>query len=1098
VKRIKKVTGAISAKKLRGKRIRRNSFSRTHLILFGIFFGVVGTYFIYSAFAAPRFQYRFMTNSGGAETTVAGYGFNVLDVGSAGEADSLPAGTQGQIWVGDYDNTTCSFEMSDATVTSIVSAAVGDPKVTGYFFSDEPDPFACPNAYNQHAARNSLIKSIDPGHYTNLLIDSNSDQQTLDQIPHWVGKADIITLDPYPCYANNTSTCDFGWIDTVTQAADAVGMNYWVEVQAFTGGQWRWPTAAELQHMLDQISASNATGYMVFAWTWLGQNLSSQPQLLSVLQTFNQGGGSPPPPSDTTPPTVNMTAPANAASLSGSVTVSANASDNVAVAGVQFKLDGNNLMLEDTSSPYSITWNTASASNGSHTLTAVARDSSGNTTNSTSVSVTVSNAAPPPGSTYVITAAGDVCSSGTDPDDCKGTANLINQINPDAVLTLGDNAYDDGSPSDFSSEYAPNWGQFLNKTYPAPGNHDYHMSGASGYFGYFGSRAPAEFYSYNLGNWHLISLPGNIGPTGGASAGSPQEVWLKSDLASHPNMCTIAYWHEPRWSSGDVHGSDSEFDQIIKDLYAAHADLVLTGHDHFYERFAPQNPQSQPDPTNGLLNFVVGTGGSSYNGYGFRSPLESNSVIRNNTVKGVLKLTLRQGSYDYQFMPAAGYSFTDSGSGTCHNGGVAPPADTTPPTVNMTAPSNGATISGSNVTVSASASDNVGVFGVQFKLDGNSLGSEDTASPYSVILNTTTMANGSHSLSAVARDAAGNLSTEASITVTVNNAAPPPADTTPPSVPTGLASPSKTNTSVTLSWNASTDTGGSGLAGYKLYRNGTQIANIPVGGGLTYTDTGRTASTSYSYTIAAYDNAANNSAQSSALSVTTNANPPPAPTVSLSASPTTINSGSSSTLTWSSTNATSCTASGGWSGSKATSGSQSTGSLSTSSTFNLSCSGGGGSASASASVTVNNTPPPPTLSLTANPTTINSGSSSTLTWNSSNTTACTASGAWSGSKAVSGSQSTGTLTTSSIFNLSCSGSGGSAAASATVTVNNTPPPPPPSTKVPGDCNADGHVTLADLSILLTNYTSHNAVADFNGDNLVSLTDLSILLTNYGR
>jgi hypothetical protein len=760
---------------LKNRGLGRPSFSKRGLVIFGLLAGVVGGYFIINAFAAtPRFSIRFMTNSGGDQATVASYGFNVLDVGSASDADSLPAGTVGQIWVGDYDNNTCNFEMSDAAVTSVVTAAVGDPRVSGYFYSDEPDPFACPNAYNQHAARNSLIKSLDPGHYTMMLMDTNSAQQTLDQIPHWVGKADYIALDPYPCYADNTSTCDYSWIDTVTQAADAVGMNYWIEVQAFTGGAWRWPTPTELQHMLDQTAASRATGYMAFAWTWLGVNLTSQPALLTVLQNFNQGGGTPPP-TDTTPPTVSLTAPVNGATVTGNVTVSANASDNIAVAGVQFKLNGNALQSEDTTAPYSVTWSTTSVPNGSYTLTATARDTSGNTTTSSGRTVTVSNTAPPPGTTYTVVAAGDVCSSGTDPDDCKGTAVVINQINPDAVLTLGDNAYNDGSASDFASEYEPNWGQFKSKTYPSPGNHDYHISGAADYFSYFGSRAPAEFYSFNLGSsWHLISLPGDIGPTGGAGAGSPQEVWLKNDLATHPNMCTIAYWHEPRWSSGDVHGSEPEFDQIIKDLYAAHADIVLTGHDHFYERFAPQNPQGQPDPTNGILNFVVGTGGSPIDGYGFVSPPVANSVVRNNQVKGVLKLTLRQSSYDYQFMPSAGYSLNDSGSGTCHNSGVAPPADTTPPTVSMSAPSNGATVSGSSVTVSANASDNVGVYGVQFKLDGNNIGAEDVASPYSISWNTTTIANGSHTLTAVARDAAGNSTTSTAITVTVNNTGPPP------------------------------------------------------------------------------------------------------------------------------------------------------------------------------------------------------------------------------------------------------------------------------------------------------------------------------------
>jgi endoglucanase len=294
--------------------------------------------------------------------------------------------------------------------------------------------------------------------------------------------------------------------------------------------------------------------------------------------------------------------------------------------------------------------------------------------------------------------------------------------------------------------------------------------------------------------------------------------------------------------------------------------------------------------------------------------------------------------------------------------------DTTAPTVSVTAPASGVTWSGATNAVNATAADTGGsnLAGVQFYLDyvgnpaSNKLGAEDTASPYTTNLNTTTLANGTHTITAIARDGAGNTTTSSTISFTVNNASPPPPDTTAPSTPTGLSSPSKTTTTATITWNASTDTGTnpSGVAGYRIYKNGsgTALTSILVGSPLSYTDTGLTAGTTYTYKVSAYDNAGNESSQSTALSVTTNTNP--APTVSISASPTTISAGSSSTISWSSTNATTCTASGAWSGTKATSGTQVI-SMNSSSTFSLSCTGAGGAASASTTVTVTTATPPP-------------------------------------------------------------------------------------------------------------------------------------------
>ena len=254
----------------------------------------------------------------------------------------------------------------------------------------------------------------------------------------------------------------------------------------------------------------------------------------------------------------------------------------------------------------------------------------------------------------VVAAAGDICGS---PTDCAPTAAVIRRINPTRLLPLGDNAYPDGTRSDYADFYAPNWGRFKGKTRPVPGNHDYHVTGAAGYFAYFGARAPASYYSYNLGAWHLIALDSEVS----ADQGSQQDRWLRADLAANRRRCTLAYWHKPRWSSGTTHGSDSDFDRFWRDLYAAHADVVLNGHEHNYERFIPQNPRGIADPK-GIREFVVGTGGDSH--YSFGAPLRTSQVHDDKTF-GVLKLTLRPRGYTWRFVPVAGATFSDYGSAAC-------------------------------------------------------------------------------------------------------------------------------------------------------------------------------------------------------------------------------------------------------------------------------------------------------------------------------------------------------------------------------------------------------------------------------------------------
>jgi acid phosphatase type 7 len=260
-------------------------------------------------------------------------------------------------------------------------------------------------------------------------------------------------------------------------------------------------------------------------------------------------------------------------------------------------------------------------------------------------------------------AAGDIASCASDGDE--QTAALLDS-RPGTVLTLGDTVYDDGTADEFARCYLPSWGRFRDRTYPAPGNHDYQTFGAMGYYGFFWPRAgqPGKgWYSFDRGRWHLIALNSNCEEVGGCQPGSEQERWLRADLAAHPARCTLAFWHHPRFSSGTTHGSDPAVGGLWTALYEAGADVVLVGHEHNYERFAPLDPLGRVDPARGVREFVVGTGGKSH--YPFGSPL-SGSEARNSDSFGVLQLQLRRTGYSWRFVPVQGGSFQDSGTGRCH------------------------------------------------------------------------------------------------------------------------------------------------------------------------------------------------------------------------------------------------------------------------------------------------------------------------------------------------------------------------------------------------------------------------------------------------
>ena len=287
----------------------------------------------------------------------------------------------------------------------------------------------------------------------------------------------------------------------------------------------------------------------------------------------------------------------------------------------------------------------------------------------------------------VIAAAGDIACDPNDPDfgappgtgaNCRDmeTSDLLVGAGLDAVLALGDIQYPCANTGLINASYDQSWGRVKSITHPAVGNHEYNTSAnppcdglATDYFSYFGASAgnPGEgYYSYDIGEWHIVAPNSNCSKVGGCHPGSPQEQWLRADLAANPASCTLAYWHHARWSSGSKHGSDPKTEGLVRALYEAGADVVLTAHDHNYERFAPQDPSGVLDTQAGLRQFVVGTGGKSLRD--FDAPI-ANSEVRASAF-GMLKLTLHPNSYDWDFEAIPGEPFSDSGTTACHGTNV--------------------------------------------------------------------------------------------------------------------------------------------------------------------------------------------------------------------------------------------------------------------------------------------------------------------------------------------------------------------------------------------------------------------------------------------
>jgi hypothetical protein len=292
----------------------------------------------------------------------------------------------------------------------------------------------------------------------------------------------------------------------------------------------------------------------------------------------------------------------------------------------------------------------------------------------------------------VIAAAGDIACDPTDPgynggagtaDRCRqrATSDLLVGAGLTRVLPLGDIQYDSASLSNIMAVYDPTWGRVKSISRPILGNHE---SGGTGYFDYFNGSGVTDgpagprgkgYYSFDVGSWHLVALnsnctrPADTTDVVGCGVGSEQERWLRADLAAHPASCTLAYWHHARWSSGHE-GSNAFMQPLWAALEDAQAEILLSGHSHDYERFAPLDANGNVDPARGIRQFVVGTGGAFFTGG--LDTLEAHSEVAQNTTFGVLKLTLHPTSYDWQFVPAAGGAFTDSGTGLCHGAVTSP------------------------------------------------------------------------------------------------------------------------------------------------------------------------------------------------------------------------------------------------------------------------------------------------------------------------------------------------------------------------------------------------------------------------------------------
>ncbi|MFC9254678.1 metallophosphoesterase [Amycolatopsis thailandensis] len=376
-----------------------------------------------------------------------------------------------------------------------------------------------------------------------------------------------------------------------------------------------------------------------------------------------------------------------------------------------------------------------------------------------------SGARPLAEATTTVAAVGDVCGS-----SCNQTAPLIKNMNPQALILAGDNAYDSGSLSEYKSKFDPYYGQFRSITYPTPGNHEYNTSGAAGYFEYFGTRAGERgkgYYSFDVGDWHFVALNSNITH----SSGSAQVTWLKNDLAASTKPCTAAFFHHPRFSRG-THGDDTSVNPFFQTLYDAKADLVVVGHDHNYQRFAPSRPDGKRDDVNGVRQLLIGTGGRGY--YNFDQSSAAVQEVGNTNTFGVSRLTLTASDYRSDFVPVSGRTFTDTTTGKCKK-------SVSSPTFSIgTSPSSVSVKPGGTASVSVNVGSTGGFSSATaLSVSGLPAGVTGALSPSSVTppangtatatLTLTASASASGSATATVTGSSGSVSRTANVAVTVGS-----------------------------------------------------------------------------------------------------------------------------------------------------------------------------------------------------------------------------------------------------------------------------------------------------------------------------------------
>jgi hypothetical protein len=630
--------------------------------------------------------------------------------------------------------------------------------------------------------------------------------------------------------------------------------------------------------------------------TWSGNVLDDTGQTVCADGSngcAGSGGGSTTPPADTTAPTVSITAPANGSSVSGAnVTVSASASDNTGVAGVQFKLDGNNLGSEDTSSPYSTTWNTTGATNGSHTLTAVARDAAGNTKTSASVTVTVNNTTGGGGATQStkcfskpsacgypdatntgVPAGTTLTSSGSITASTNGQVIQGKDITGELVVnapnvTLKNSKVHTNSGGSGETAIILNQGatNFTIENSEIYGNGSKTNAPESGVWNHYGNAGFKVVRSYIHGSPDNIEGPVDVEDSylivdAEYNGAHSENIYLCGAAATVNNSTMYNQSDETSLIFGDgICGSGNPV-SVTNSLLAGGGWMLQPD---------SKGVSAPVTITNNRVGRCLGSvSQDSGGGYVCKGGADGNGYWPYGGHYGLAtdlgKLTWSGNVWDdnsQAICPTQDGTGSNCGAGSGGSTGGGSGSDTTKPTVSIAAPANGSTVSGI-VTSTATASDDVGVTKVGFYLDNASTPAiSDTSSPYNYSFDSKTLKNGSHTITAKAYDAAGNSST-ASTTFTVNNA-----DTTPPSSPGSVKATASSATSVNLGWNASTDSGpnATGVAKYNVLRNGAVIAQVTT---TSYTDTSVVASTAYSYVIQAIDGAGNVSANSNTASVTT-------------------------------------------------------------------------------------------------------------------------------------------------------------------------------------------------------------------------------------